>query len=240
MMKNKKKSAGIAAAALLIIMAGLTSGCGRKAAAIAPGQEALDALTSDGNVVVNEYDDRIEFVPYSANGRGLICINDEDTDARCLALTARQLAEDGYTVVIAKTNDGTGTLQSAYQKVSTWALAGFGSGSITVCRTDSEGFSGLIFYACGPGSENSMAAATLPVLCILGELDTTDDGIAGAAAEAYLPAESEFYIIGGANHLQFVCAAEGSAYEGDGQADIAFALQQKLIIEQTEAFLSSL
>jgi pimeloyl-ACP methyl ester carboxylesterase len=207
----------------------------------APMPEALDALRSDGQVLV-ETEPWFVFHP---GGRtpttGLILYPGGRVDARAYAPTARALAAEGYLVAIVPmpldlaflAPDRAAEVMAAFPEIEGWAIGGHSLGGAMATRfaTQNPGaVSGLVLWASYPAASDDLSDRDLAVTSIYG----TTDGVATEAeidaSRSQLPPDAEWVPIEGGNHAQFGWYGPQS---GDNEATIGRQEQQAQIVAAT-------
>lgn len=215
-------------------------------------EPALSAMRSDVSVTVTESPAEIVMAPTAAaDTTGVLFQPGALVDPRAYAAVLRPLAENGYTVVIAKQPLGiaflaTGALdaaRSAHPEVAGWVVGGHSLGGTVAALeaddTDSDTASpavGLLLFASYPASDIS-SSLTVPATSISG----TRDGLATPAkidaSRATLPPDTLFTVIDGASHAQF---GDYGEQPGDGVPDINQGEARRLISEASLAFVERL
>ena len=213
-----------------------------------PMPEGLAALGSDTQVEV-EIDGWFTFWPSkSLPTTGLILYPGGRVDARAYAPTARQVAAQGYLVVIVPMPLNLAVFGAsraervvdAHPQIEHWAIGGYSLGGAMAARfisTHPDMIDGLVLWASYPASGSSLADRDVSVVSIYG----TEDGLATLdeieASRSLLPEETRWAQISGANHAGF---GWYGAQVGDGEATIDRADQQAQIIDITWEFLNHL
>jgi pimeloyl-ACP methyl ester carboxylesterase len=197
----------------------------------------LAALQSDDEVLV-ETGPWLTFRPAGAQPEtGLIFYPGGRVDYRSYAPLAREIARQGYTVVIvpmpfnlAVFGAGrAGDVIAAHPEIQHWAIGGHSLGGAMAANYvygHPDAVSGLALLAAYPAGNNSLADRNLDVLSIYGTQDGAVDQLKGA--QSLLPSETEWVAIEGGNHAGF---GWYGPQPGDGTASISREEQQA----QTEA-----
>jgi hypothetical protein len=206
-----------------------------------PMPEALRALQSDAQVTVS--DSRwIAFSPVNTEPEiGFIFYPGGRVDARAYAPAARQIAAQGYLVVIVPMPLNLAVLDTgeaenviaAYPKIQSWAVGGHSLGgamAANFANNNPEAVQGLVLWAAYPASSDDLSASNLSVLSIYGTLDGLATGEKINASRALLPEDTTWVPIEGGNHAQFGWYGEQS---GDNPAAISRSAQQTQIIQTT-------
>ena len=204
---------------------------------LGPMPEALAALQSDDEVLV-ETGPWLTFRPAGAQPEtGLIFYPGGRVDYRSYAPLAREIARQGYTVVIVPMPFnlavfGAGRASdviAAHPEIQHWAIGGHSLGGAMAANYvygHPDAVSGLALLAAYPAGNNSLADRNLDVLSIYGTQDGAVDQLKGA--QSLLPSETEWVAIEGGNHAGF---GWYGPQPGDGTASISREEQQA----QTEA-----
>lgn len=213
-----------------------------------PMPEALAALQSDTQVTVS--DSRwIVFSPVNTEpDTGFIFYPGGRVDARAYAPAARQIAAQGYLVVIvpmplnlAVLNPGAADdVIAAYPQMQRWAVGGHSLGgamAANFAKNNPETVQGLVLWAAYPASSDDLSASSLSALSIYGTLDGLTTGDKINASRALLPEDTNYVPIEGGNHAQFGWYGEQS---GDNAAAIPRQVQQEQIVQAAVALLNSL
>jgi len=210
-----------------------------------PMPEAETAMESDATVEVVE-DGWITFTPTGVTPTtGLIIYPGGRVDPRSYAPTARQIAEQGYLVVIAPmplnlavfNPDRAADIVAAYPDIQNWAIAGHSLGGAMGANyidSGSTAIEGLVFWAAYPAEGDSLVDNPVAVTSISGTLDGLSDPATIEASRSLLPADAIFVPIEGGNHAQFgYYGPQG----GDNPAAISREQQQAQIVAATLALL---
>lgn len=207
------------------------------------------AMVSDDQVTVTESKDDIVFTP--AGGKttvALVYYPGGNVAPQSFAYAGRGIAEAGFQVIILKVPFALAIFDigaaypypDRYPEIEHWYLSGFSLGGTAACfalaKQDTR-FEALILYASYTDAKHSLRDAGLRVLSISG----SNDGLATPqkieAGKAFLPSDTRFLVIEGANHTQFALYGGGKIQKNDTKAGIEAMAQQKLVIEHTVAFL---
>jgi dienelactone hydrolase len=214
----------------------------------APMPEAIAALRSDGQVVV-QTEPWLIFRPASgAATTGLIVYPGAKVDPRAYAPAAHAIAARGYLVAIVPMplnlaifgSDRAGSVIAAFPEVRHWAVGGHSLGGAMAARfayRHPRAVQGLVLWAAYPASSDNLSISGLQVASIYG----TRDGLATVAkieaSRPLLPAATQWVAIEGGNHAQF---GWYGAQPGDNPAAIDRNAQQGQIVAATAALLQSL
>ena len=220
------------------------------------GPDALAALEGDTRVVV-EQGAWLTFAPRDNEPTvGLILYPGGRVDARAYAPLAREIAAEGYRVVIVPmplrlavlAPDRATEVMAAFPTVTQWALGGHSLGGAMAARyayrhaarhaaLHPDPVAGLVLWASYPAATDDLSARTLAVTSIYG----TRDGLATVddiqASRELLPADTVFVAIEGGNHAGF---GDYGPQSGDLPATISVEEQQRQIVTATVALLRAL
>lgn len=179
---------------------------------------------------------------------GLIFYPGGKVDYRAYAPYARQIAEQGFLVVIPRMPlnlavfdpDEAAKVIQAFPKIKVWAVGGHSLGGSMAAHYAAQHpgqISGLVLLASYPANSDSLVKSGVQVLSIYG----TQDGLATSskieASKALLPVDVAFVAIQGGNHGQF---GDYGLQSGDGAATISRAAQQMQAVNATVKLLQRL
>jgi len=213
-----------------------------------PMPEALMALQPDTQVTITE-DNWLTFSPTGQQPEtGFIFYPGGRVDARAYAPTARQIAAQGYLVIIVPMPLNLAVLDpgaaadviTAYPEVQQWAVGGHSLGgamAANFARHNPDKIQGLVLWAAYPASSDNLSVSSLRVISIYATLDGLSTGEKIDASRALLPQTTIWTSIEGGNHAQFGWYGEQA---GDNVATISRPEQQAQVIQATTQFLSSL
>jgi pimeloyl-ACP methyl ester carboxylesterase len=215
---------------------------------LGPSAEALVALQSDDQVMV-ETRPWLTFRPaQGAPTTGLVLYPGGRVDPRSYAPQARDIAAQGYLVVIppmpfnlAVFGSGrAGDVIAMHPEIERWAVGGHSLGGAMAANYlhgQHDARYGLALWASYPAGNNSLAGRALPATSVYG----TADGVASIdtilAANALLPPDTPFVSIEGGNHAQF---GSFGAQPGDNAATIDADMQRAQTVAATLALLERL
>lgn len=214
----------------------------------APMPEALAALQPDGQVEV-ETEPWLIFSPADQEPTtGLVLYPGGRVDARAYAPTAREVAREGYLVVITPmplnfaflAPDRALEVIAAFPEVETWAVGGHSLGGAMSARLAYQnpgGVQGLVLWAAYPAASDDLSQHDLAVTSIYGTRDGLATGEEIDASRPLLPAGTEWVAIEGGNHAQFGWYGSQS---GDNAATISRAEQQQEVVAATVQLLMRL
>lgn len=214
-----------------------------------PEAVALAAMQTGDGIEFENQDGWLVFQPIDSEpSTGLIFYPGGRVDPRAYAPHAREIAGQGFTVVIVPMPlnlaffglNRADKVIAAFPDVETWALGGHSLGGAMAAeylRANPEQVSGLVLWAAYPGGNNDLSSVDLPILSVYASLDglATLEDIAGSRAR--LPLSTTFVEISGGNHAGF---GWYGPQNGDGQATLSKPKQQDLIVQATVTYLASL
>jgi pimeloyl-ACP methyl ester carboxylesterase len=211
-----------------------------------PMPQALAALQSDTQVeaATRQW---IVFTPRAREpSAGFIFYPGGLVDARAYAPMARDIAAQGYLVVIVPmplnlaffdANRAKEVIAN-YPAIKRWVIGGHSLGGVAAAmfvKNHLQAIQGLAFWASYPAE--ALTDAPVRVLSIYG----TQDGLSTPAkinnSRALLPANAQFVAIQGGNHAQF---GWYGAQSGDGSATISREEQQRQIVSTMVAWLKQI
>lgn len=213
-----------------------------------PMDEALAALQGSDQVTVTEDALGIYFAPQSAADQGFIFYPGAGVKPAAYAPLALQLAEVGFTTIIARfplnlallAPNRADALRARFAGVSRWTVGGHSLGGVMAAQyldqhPDDAGLNGLILFAAYPANANDLSDTAFNAL----SLSASEDGLTSpqdiAASAQRMPPNTVFEEIAGGNHAQF---GWYGPQDGDGMALISREDQALLIRDQVIAFLS--
>lgn len=173
--------------------------------------------------------------------QGLILYPGDRVDPRAYAPLARDLAANGYFVVIPRMpfnfaifdKDVAADIQAAYPEISGWALGGHHQGGAMAAEyaaNHANEITALILWAATPPENVSLSTASYPITIIYGSEDGLVPPSAVDASRDQFPATADFIEIAGGNHAQFVWS---SPPNNDNEATISRQNQTGQIIAAT-------
>jgi len=217
-------------------------------AALGPGPmpAALAALESDTAVMVTD-SPWLTFEPATQSPiSGFIFYPGGRVDARAYAPLAREIAAQGYLVVIVPmplklavfAPDRATAVIEAYPQIAQWVIGGHSLGGAMAARyadMQPDKVAGLVLWAAYPAESNDLSGRDLLVTSIYGTIDglATVDKI--VASRSLLPAHTTWVAIDGGNHAQFGWYGDQS---GDNPATISRPDQQTQTVRATVALLA--
>lgn len=213
-----------------------------------PMPEALAALQSDAQVTITT-GKWLVFTPVRVQpDTGLILYPGGRVDPRAYAPTARQVAEQGYLVILvdmplnlAVLNPGAAEkVIAAYPEIQNWVIGGHSLGGAMAANyaiNHLQQVKGLVLWAAYPASSDDLSSSDLRVVSIFGSLDGLATGEKIEASRPLLPADTAWVSIDGGNHAQF---GWYGSQAGDNAAALSRSDQQAQVLSATLALLDGL
>lgn len=188
---------------------------------------AVDSLESDSIVKVEENGD-ILFEPVSNDKHtGFIFYPGAKVEPSAYAPLAKEIASNGYTVIIAKMRFNLAILSpnradniiSNYKDIDNWVIGGHSLGGVMASNyaLENDKIKGLVLLASYPQSETELTNSPIKVLSLWGSNDKVADLSKVKEAKNVMPSDSEFIEIKGGNHGGF---GDYGHQKGDGKASI--------------------
>jgi pimeloyl-ACP methyl ester carboxylesterase len=215
---------------------------------LGPMAEAAAALQSDEYVQVT-YLTWIEFKPATTQpSTGLIFYPGARVDPRSYAPAARQIAGQGYLVVIVPMplnlavfgQDRAVRVIQAHPEIVSWAVGGHSLGGAMAASFTGqrpEMVDGLVLWASLPPESTDLSRLRFWAVSIYGSKDALLAADRLENTRTLLPPSTRWVQIDGGNHAQFGWYGE---QPGDGRAVISREDQQELIVNATVELLQSL
>lgn len=214
-------------------------------ASAAPMPEALEALVSDSQVQV-ETSPWLVFTPLAEPpSTGIVFYPGGRVDPRAYAPAAKDLAEQGYLVVIPPmpfnlavfAPDRAADVIAAFPEINCWVVGGHSLGGVMAAQVADklgEQVSGLLFWASYPADSLDLSQSDLQVLTVSASEDglTTPDEV--QASLTRLPPSTQWFEVEGGNHAGFGWYGNQS---GDGIPSITRPEQQEQIVQATLKWL---
>lgn len=188
---------------------------------------AVDSSESDSIVKVEENGD-ILFEPVSNDKQtGFIFYPGAKVEPAAYAPLAKEIASNGYTVIIAKMRFNLAILSpnradniiSNYKSIDNWVIGGHSLGGVMASNyaLENEKIKGLVLLASYPQSKTELTNSPLKVLSLWGSNDKVADLSKVKEAKSVMPSDSEFIEIKGGNHGGF---GDYGHQKGDGKSTI--------------------
>jgi dienelactone hydrolase len=232
---------------LVLLAAAIVLGIQLLTSARQPLPEAMEALTSDERVQVEE-DPWLTFVPtQGAPDTGFIFYPGGRIDPRGYAPLMKAIATEGYLVVVPEMPLNIAAFRpsiadhivAAHPEIEQWVIGGHSVGGAMAAQythAHSEHIAGLAIWASYPPDRADLSGLTIPVTLIYGSRETrvTDDSV--AERQHLLPADTVYVRIEGGDHHQF------GSYEIDPEDHLATIdrdSQQQQILQATLTLLDS-
>jgi pimeloyl-ACP methyl ester carboxylesterase len=205
---------------------------------LGPSEVALSALESDSSVTVTKTGAGWVFAPASSDTTaGLVFYPGGHVDARSYAPYARDVASQGYLVVVPVMPLSLAVLSpnaasraiERHPDIKSWALGGHSLGGVMAARyagknPDSAG--GLVLLASYPAGGSDLSGTRLHVASLVGTQDTVVDKTAWEASRSQLPADAAIETLVGGNHAQF---GDYGVQPGDTPEPKMSAAQQRAV-----------
>ena len=210
--------------------------------------EAIEAAQSDE--VVNVTDSNwLAFIPATQPPKaGFIFLQGAKVEAAAYAPIAKQIAAEGYVVVIPYNLFDLAVLSpnmsdivlESFNAVDTWAIGGHSLGGAIAARyagINPEEIEGLVLLGAYPAMGN-MPHNDIEVLSLYATNDgfTTPEEVTQEYAE-FLPSDTRYVAIEGGNHSQF---GYYGLQDGDNEATISREEQTQIIVDEIVAFLEGI
>lgn len=191
------------------------------------GSFALDSLKSDAQVKVEENGD-ILFEPVSnTKNMGFIFYPGAKVEPSAYAPIAKEIASNGYPVVIAKMNfnlaifspNRADSIVSKYKDIDHWVIGGHSLGGVMASNyaREHDKIKGLVLLASYPQNKITFTDKPIKVLSLWGSNDKVADLNKVKEAKNVMPNDSEFIEIEGGNHGGF---GDYGHQKGDGESSI--------------------
>lgn len=201
---------------------------------------ALDALVSSETVTVEESRASTVFEPVAEAQGALLLYPGALVDPRAYARHARDIAEQGFTVVVPKCPLDlallcTGVAEGFIATDLPWSVGGhsLGGTAASLVANTRDDIAGLVFWASYPQPDLS-ERDDLTVTSISGSNDGLSTPADIEASRANLPTTTEFVEVEGANHASF---GGYGPQAGDGDATLDAESAREQIVEATVAAL---
>lgn len=207
--------------------------------------DVVGSMLTDDDVIVSTTP-RLTFRPADQEPTvGVIFYTGARVDPDAYAPIARQVADEGYFVVVVKHPFNFAVLGVSaasdvlveYPEISSWIMAGHSMGGAMAAEfaERNQRISGLILLASYPDASSNLAFRNLNTLVVYG----SEDGLVSPAeieqnSADVLPKTTELMLIPGGNHAQF---GNYGPQIGDGLASITRNDQQAACIKAILGFL---
>jgi len=232
---------------LLLLVAAIAVGIPLLTSARQPLPEAVEALTSDEQVQV-EQEPWLTFAPaQGAPDTGFIFYPGGRIDPQGYAPLMKKIAAEGYLVVVpgmplniaAFRPSIADKIIAAHPGIDRWVISGHSVGGAMAAQYTArhgEKIDGLAIWASYPPDGADLSGLAIPVTSIYGgrELRVTDSSV--GERKHLLPADTVYVRIEGGDHHQF------GSYESDAKdhlATISREAQQEQILQATLSLLAS-
>jgi pimeloyl-ACP methyl ester carboxylesterase len=213
---------------------------------LGPGNEALAAMESNGNVTVEDHGDYIVFTPaFHTPMTGFLLYPGGHVDHRSYAPIAQNIASRGYMVSIVRMPLSLAVLGAnradlvitAYPDIRYWVIGGHslgGSMAASYAGKHTGRVQGLALWASYPPTGDDLSSTGLKGLSTYGSEDLILDRENYRATLPLLPPGTIRQVIQGGNHAQF---GNYGPQPGDGTATISAADQQAQAADLTVRLL---
>jgi pimeloyl-ACP methyl ester carboxylesterase len=210
-----------------------------------PLPEAMEALTSDAQVKVEE-EPWLTFAPTQGTpDTGFIFYPGGRVAPRGYAPLMRAIASEGYLVVVPEMPLNIAAfrpsiadkIMAAYPEIDRWVISGHSVGGAMAAQythAHSENIDGLVIWASYPPDNADLSDLEIPVSLIYGSRETRVTDSSVAERQQLLPPDTDYVRIEGGDHHQF------GSYEidpEDHRATVDRGSQQEQIIQATLSLL---
>jgi dienelactone hydrolase len=210
--------------------------------------EALEASPQSDGVVVTSRQWLVLRPADAEPTTGFVFYPGGRVDARSYAPAARDIAAEGYLVVIVPmplnlaffAPERAQSVIAAYPYVTHWAIGGHSLGGAMAARFAHQhpsAVGGLVLWAAYPAESNDLADRDLAVASIYGTLDGLATVEKVHRSRPLLPLDTRWVAIDGGNHAQF---GWYGPQRGDNPATISRGTQQQMTVAETVQLLASL
>ena len=206
---------------------------------------AVLAMGSSSTVTVVTEDDLIIFKPANPVAEtALVFYPGLRIDYRAYASSMREIAENGYYAVIVgmfmnNASLGADNADKVLPKlphIKNWVIGGHSVGGTMASyyAVNHNFIDGIVFW--GAYATNDLSLSNMKALSVTGSTDKIAPQESVDEAAAFMPAESEYVVIEGGNNSGF--ASISSLQNGEDEAEIAYADQQKQAVKATLELLA--
>ncbi|NTW29598.1 MAG: alpha/beta hydrolase [Coriobacteriia bacterium] len=211
-----------------------------------PNTAAMSALESRSDVTVTSTSDGWEFAPRGIEPTiALVLYSGGHVDERAYAPLAREIAGEGYLVVVPKIPlalalldiNAADKVRAAHPGIGTWVVGGHSLGGVAAASYAAGHLGnvrGLVLLASYPAGSTDLSKSNLVVLSAVGSLDAVVNRNSLTASYARLPADTEVFTIPGGNHGQF---GSYGLQPGDREAGISPSEQWTITTEAIDNLL---
>jgi hypothetical protein len=215
---------------------------------LGPMEEAILALRSDNQVSVTKTS-WLEFHPENTQTEaGFVFYPGGRVDHRSYAPFARQIAQEGYLVVIVPmplnlavfSPNRAGQVIQAHPEIEAWAVGGHSLGGAMAASftgSNPDLVQGLALWASYPPGSTDLSENSLSVVSIYGSRDSVLSSEQFEQTRNLLPVNTEWVLIEGGNHAQF---GWYGPQPGDGEAGISRIEQQNQVVSATLKLLENI
>ena len=214
---------------------------------LGPQQVALDALKSDGSVLVTEKENYTFFTPVNVKPTtALIFYPGGRVDYRSYAPPLRKIAEQGYLVVLVPVRlnlaffdiNAAGPVLQDFPDIQHWAIGGHSLGGVAaaIFAGSHSQIQGIVYWASYP-ADDKLKNSAIKMMSIYGTRDGLATGAKIDASKTLLPTTTSFVPVVGGDHAQF--GAYGPQ-PGDNPAEITPEEQWQQVAAATAQLLALL
>lgn len=237
----------VVAGGLAVLVAGFL---GWALTPLGPTPQALEALKGSASVRVSELDGGWVFVPEESTApeTGLVFYPGGRVDARSYAPFALDLADRGFTVVIARMPLSLAVLDAnaadrfidspQLDHVRSWAVGGHSLGGAMAAQyaADNE-VPGLALLAAYATQGSDLSQNSIAVVDVTGTRDGVLNQDSWLEGQALLPADTARVSIEGGNHAQF---GDYGPQPGDNTPQISGSAQRRASVDAVASLLEGL
>lgn len=212
----------------------------------APDSRAIDALESQGGILVTEGEGLLEFSSKQKGSIGFIFYPSGGVNYRAYSPQMQLIAGHGIRVFLVEMPfniaflgaNRAAEIIASHPEITTWAVGGHSLGGVAAAdfAAHHPEVDALVLWASYP-ADNALLETNLRVLSVCG----TRDGLTTLSdiheSKALLPPDTVFAAIEGANHAQF---GSYGAQNGDNTAEISAGEQARRTAGITSQFLLEL
>ena len=182
---------------------------------LGPSPSALAALSGDSQVTVSRSADGFEFAPNSAEPTAAVVFYPGGrVDARSYAILARDVAREGYLVIVPVMPLSLAVLSpnaadkaiASHPEITRWVIGGHSLGGSMAAQyaADHRGsISGLVLLASYPPNSVDLSDTSVRVASVLGTQDTVINRQNWQGTKRLLPTGTRYLELAGGNHAQF-------------------------------------
>lgn len=206
---------------------------------------SLECLISTDDIKVNN-DKYITFTPTeNVKSTGFIFYPGGLVEPEAYAPVMKQIAEQGYTVVVVKMPINLAVLNfnraedviSEYSNIDSWVIGGHSLGGVMACKyaAQNDKIRGVVLYASYPQND-SLKDANIEILSLWGSEDKVASIEKIIDGKDKVNSNSKFIEIKGGNHAHF---GDYGEQKGDGESTITAEEQWLQTAKYTVGFLDT-